>query len=157
MNVFFSLPLAKGMNDRWSLHALASTLLAAETVIFKNFTMKCFKMRCQSILANDVSRISRQDKKVEEPFLSGHTWSISLGHLKTDLKGTTADGVISLSILEVSATKTLQYFHRAEGSLSEAANFHTLLSQVPPPFPERYKLILLSHLLFPTLTNFGFF
>ena len=76
--------------------------------------MKCFKMRCQSILANDVSRISRQDKKVEEPFLSGHTWSISLGHLKTDLKGTTADGVISLSILEVSATKTLQYFHRAE-------------------------------------------
>lgn len=51
-------------------HALASTLLAAETVIFKNFAMKCFKMRCQSILANDVSRISMQDKKAEEPFLS---------------------------------------------------------------------------------------
>ena len=155
MNVFFLITSAKGMNDRWSLHALASTLLAAETVIFKNFTMKCFKMRCQSILANDVSRISRQDKKVEEPFLC-NTCSISLGHLKTDLKGTTADGVISLSILKVSATKRLQYFHSAEGSLSEAANFHTLLSQLPPPFPERCKLILLSHLLFPTLTNFGF-
>ena len=128
-----------------------------QKLIFKNFTMKCFKMRCQSILANDVSRISRQDKKVEEPFLSGHTWSISLGHRKTDLKGTTADGVIiSLPILEVSATKTLQYFHRAEGSVGEYANFHTLLSQVPPPFPERHKLIL-CHLLFPTLTNFGFF
>ena len=55
-----------------------------------------------------------------------------------------------------SATKTLQYFHSAEGSLSEAANFHTLLSQLLPLFPERCKLILLSHLLFLTLTNFGF-
>ena len=73
--------------------------------------MKCFKMRCQSILANDVSRISMQDKKAEEPFLSSHTCSISLGHLKTDLKGTTADRVISLSILKVSAAaaaKSLQ-------------------------------------------------
>lgn len=152
-------------SDHWM--PLASTLLVAEILIFLNFTMKYFKIRCQSILANDVSWISsvvfsRQDKKVGEPFLSGHSCSISPGHLKTSLKGTRADGVISLSILEISATKKLHYFHKAKGTLSEAASVHNSPLPIAPTPPRsrwqvaKGKILPLSHLLFLPLTTFGF-
>ena len=66
-------------------------------------------------------------------FLSGHSCSTSPGHLKTSLKGTRADGVIS--ILEISATKKLHYFHKAKGTLSEAASVHNSPLPIAPTPP----------------------
>lgn len=92
--------------------------------------MRYFKNRSQSILANAVSSISSVvfsglGKNAEDvstwPYLQYFTGTSE----NQSYKSTRTDGVISFLIFEISATKKLHYFHKAEGTLSEAATIHS--------------------------------
>lgn len=133
----------------------------AGILILKHFSMRYLKIKFQSILYRMMSHelqicLSGLSKNLGEPFPSGYFCRISLGYLTTSLKGTRKDEVTAFLILEISASKKIHYFHKFEGTLSEAASIQTPSPNRPPPKKRSIKVIFPSHLLFPTLVSFDF-